>query len=333
MKEFIRRNICLIATILSSLALEGYGQLLSESGFAAPQEGVGSNIALAALTLREGVFPWNMEENVPPVMAEAGEEPAAESEPQTDAAAISETEIAGDPAAAVIETAAEETPAETAVPEAAAEVAAEAAATAFTTVTEDYFSDAVFIGDSRIVGVCEYAGIPNATYYAKTSMTIYKMLNSRVETNKDVRTVREGLQTHKFRKVYLMVGLNEVGVGNTEYFINNYRDVVREIQEMQPDALIYIQGIMHVSARLDRKDNVFSNETINRRNDALAALAEEMGAVYLDINEVYDDENGNLPASYTADDVHLKANHYDLWHDFYLTHAVEVPALPAEEGE
>jgi lysophospholipase L1-like esterase len=342
MKRFLKNNICLFTVVFCSLALEGYGLALTAQGYA-PQEGVGGRIALAALSLREGIFPWNMEtENEMMVMAEAEPDPLPETawEDKSDVFAEAEAILAKEELTEASETAAEDAVAETAAENAEqagtelAETPVEVTDPRFQTVTDDYFSDAVFIGDSRIVGVCEYAGMKNATFYAKTSMTIYKMLESRVETTRDVRTVQEGLKKNHFRKVYLMVGLNELGVGNTEYFINAYRNVVQEIQRMQPDALIYIQGIMHVSGRLDRKkDSVFNNEAINRKNEALAALAEEMGAVYLDVNEAYDDENGDLPASYTADDVHLKANHYDLWHEYYLTHAVEVPETTGESGE
>lgn len=333
MKQFLKNNLCLLLAVLCSLVLEGYGLALSAHGYAVPQEGFGSRIALAVLTLREGIFPWNMTaENEMMVMAEpevVAEDRGEETTVFTEAEAMLTAENAGEIQS---ESTAYEIP--EAVSDPMAGVTEEPETTQFSTVTEDYFSDAVFIGDSRIVGVCEYAGLKDTTFYAKTSMTIYKMMDSRVETTKDVRTVREGLRKHQFRKVYLMVGLNEIGVGNTEYFINTYRDVVQEIHELQPDALIYIQGILHVSKRLERKNEVFSNDTINRRNDALASLAEEVGAVYLDLNEVYDDEYGNLPASFTNDDVHLKANYYDLWREYYLTHAIELPESAAgESGE
>lgn len=362
MKKFLKNNICLLSVVLSCLLLEGYGMVLMQHGYAVPQEGFGGRIALAALSLREGIFPWNMEtENEIMLMAESAPEILSVQAAESEALPVPETvEVPGaEPTKAQSETEEiqtevppEEQPelqTDAQIPEISAsepEIRTEEAIQTpetvivpeepwpvFQNVEDDYFSDALFIGDSRIVGVCEYAGIRNATFYAKTSMTIYKMMDSRVETTKDVRTVREGLQTNHFRKIYLMVGLNEIGVGNTDYFINAYREVVQEIRTLQPDALIYIQGIMHVSGRLDRKGGVFNNETINRRNEALAALAEEMRAVYLDVNEAYDDEDGNLPASFTADDVHLKANHYDLWHAFYLTHAVAVPELTEGDGD
>ncbi|MBR1471661.1 MAG: hypothetical protein IJ600_08480 [Lachnospiraceae bacterium] len=328
MKKSLKNNVCLIIIVICCLALEIYGILLSQRGYVPPQEGVGAEVALALLSIREGVFPWNMETNEMMPADTVPEDPAVASEPAVSLDGAAETAMEeGTDQPAETQTALSEP--EPAKPEVQTEPE-ETWPPAFIEVTDEYFTDAVFIGDSRIVGVYEYAGIPDTTFYAKTSMTIYKMMNSRVETTKEVKTVREGLEKNQFRKVYLMVGLNEIGIGDTEYFIDQYREVVEEIQSLQPDAMIFIQGIMHVSGRLDKKDTVYNNTAINARNAGLQALAEEMHAVYLDVNEAYDDEDGNLPGAFTGDDVHLKANHYDLWHDYYLTHAVELPPIEAE---
>jgi hypothetical protein len=40
------------------------------------------------------------------------------------------------------------------------------------------------------------------------------------------------------------------------------------------------------------------------------------------MNEAVDDENGNLRADLSFDDVHLKASSYELWHQYLLNNAV-----------
>ena len=54
----------------------------------------------------------------------------------------------------------------------------------FTQVTDDYFQDAVFIGDSRTVGISEYSGIENATFLCKTSLSIYDYTKPRSPANR-----------------------------------------------------------------------------------------------------------------------------------------------------
>ena len=88
----------------------------------------------------------------------------------------------------------------------------------FQTVTEDYFNDAAFIGDSRTVGLFEYGGIEErADFYAKISLTIYnvftELLAKDEETGKKI-TALEALTIKQYGKVYLMLGINELGSGS-----------------------------------------------------------------------------------------------------------------------
>lgn len=185
-----------------------------------------------------------------------------------------------------------------------------------------------------MVGVYEYAGIESATYYAKVSMTIYDLMESRVTTDDSVRTVREGLEENQFGKIYLMVGLNELGTGDVDYFITAYQGVIEEIRALQPEAIIYVQGIMHVAGDMDRSDSIFNNDNINERNEALQQLANGEDIFYIDVNEVYDDENGNLRSDCTSDDVHLYGNCYEEWYQFFMHHGVPTDAEGSkEDGE
>ena len=45
---------------------------------------------------------------------------------------------------------------------------------------KSYFDDALFIGDSRTVGISEYSDLKNATYFANTGMSVYNVLKEKV---------------------------------------------------------------------------------------------------------------------------------------------------------
>ena len=195
----------------------------------------------------------------------------------------------------------------------------------FTPVDEDYFTDALFIGDSRTVGLSEYCEPldERATFYAKVSLTIYGALNKPfIKTDSGTITVDEALSKNRFGKIYIMLGLNEMGTGTVETFTEEYASVIDRIRELQPDALIFIQGIMHVSEKKSRQDKYFNNPNINERNEALAQLADNKTIFYMDMNEAVDDENGNLIAELSFDDVHLKASSYQRWYEFLLNHGI-----------
>ncbi|RKM58001.1 acylhydrolase [Butyrivibrio sp. X503] len=197
----------------------------------------------------------------------------------------------------------------------------------FCEVTDDYFEDAVFIGDSRTVGLSEYVEAldTKATFYSKVSLTIYTVLDKpflKMEGKKGKITVDEALSENQFGKVYIMLGLNEMGTGNINTFITKYSEVIARIRELQPDAIIYIQGIMHVTADKSDNDKLFNNPNINERNEALSQLANDEDIFYIDMNESVDDEDGNLITEISFDGVHLKASAYERWHQYLLQHAI-----------
>ena len=60
-------------------------------------------------------------------------------------------------------------------------------------------------------------------------------------------TVEEALSEKQFAKIYLMIGINEMGTGTVESFMKAYGEAVQHLQELQPDAVIYLQAIMKVT--------------------------------------------------------------------------------------
>ncbi|MBQ6993749.1 MAG: hypothetical protein IJN64_04515 [Lachnospiraceae bacterium] len=192
----------------------------------------------------------------------------------------------------------------------------------FTPVTEDYFQDAVFIGDSRTVGISEYSGIENATFLCKTSLSIYDYTKPKI-TYKDKKTsIQEVLQTETFGKIYLMVGINECSYGTPESFYELYREVVEDIRKLQPQALIFIEGNLLVTQSKSDSSQGVTNENISSRNDLIATLANQKDTFYIDINQSSLCENGALIPEFTWDQIHIKAQYYTVWKDFLLQHGI-----------
>ena len=200
----------------------------------------------------------------------------------------------------------------------------------FQTVTEDYFDDALFIGDSRTQGLQLYSTLDNATFYAATSMSIFGIMDS-TETVDGVTGIRNLLQSKQFGKIYIMFGINEAGY-DTDAFVERYGQVVEEIRGYQPDAIIYVQGIMYVTAAKAAAEPVFSNDNIRKKNEGLKDLANGEDIFYLEVNDNLNDGQGNLPEEYTGDGVHLKASYYSLWRDYLLEHAIVTPQMAGQTG-
>ncbi|MDO4284375.1 MAG: GDSL-type esterase/lipase family protein, partial [Eubacteriales bacterium] len=198
----------------------------------------------------------------------------------------------------------------------------------FRSVDEVYFSDAIFIGDSRTVGLYDYGGLQGkTTFLAKESISVYNMYERKLDlyepgAQTQSKTVLEALMTKQYRKVYLSVGVNELGIPDTKEYYQKYREAVAVIRQLQPDAIIYIEGIMHVTEKKSKSDSVFNNTNIVQRNNAIATLANGHDIFYIDMNTAVCDEDGNLRSDLTADGVHLKGSAYALWYDFLLQNAI-----------
>lgn len=213
-------------------------------------------------------------------------------------------------------------------------------------VDDSYFADALFIGDSRTDGLYGYGNMRGvATFLSKESMSIFNIDTKRWNLHeRDGSTIsmslEEALTQRSYRKVYISTGVNELGVPNTVSYYQRFRDVVAYIRAMQPDAIIYIEGIMHVSAAKSQSSNMFTNSLIVERNAALATLANGYDIFYIDMNPSVCDEEGNVYADLTGDGIHLYASAYERWHQFLKDNAIvrtrddlgEVPAVQNPEN-
>lgn len=191
---------------------------------------------------------------------------------------------------------------------------------------DSYFNDAVFLGDSRTLGISDYAGLEGADFFCDNGMTIYKLLEDagvtfqRTGEKMDMKKV---LQEKHYGKIYIMLGMNELGYGDTPMYLKQYLKVLRQLREWQPDAIIYVMANLHVSREKNNMESEFNNININDKNVAAARLANGRDIFYLDCNPLFTDEDGFLQADLTFDGVHLYAQHYDKWRAFLMEHGVE----------
>lgn len=194
----------------------------------------------------------------------------------------------------------------------------------FTTAGDDYFDGACFIGDSRTVGISHYSGIENAVFLCKTSLSIYDYDKPKIIYDGKKTSIKEVLSENQFSKIYIMVGINESGIGTPEMFFDSYRNVIADIRLLQPDALIFLQGNLLVTERKSNDGTSIKNENIIERNALISTLANQRDIFYIDINESSLCENGSLVSDYTWDQVHIRAQYYPIWKEFLLSHAIVI---------
>lgn len=194
----------------------------------------------------------------------------------------------------------------------------------FVTVEEDYFEDAVFIGDSRTVGLQDYGGLDKTDFFATVGMNVYDLWTDKFcEVNGEKVTLEEALTAKQYGKIYFQIGINEMGRGTLDGFMEKYAQSVEKIRELQPEAFIFLQGIMKVTAEKSNSDSIFNNQGIQARNERIAELADGITVFYIDVNEVVCDETGGLRADLTFDNLHLYGSKYGIWVDFLKTRGIK----------
>ena len=190
----------------------------------------------------------------------------------------------------------------------------------FLAETEVSFENTLFIGDSRAEGIAEYAGIEGATFYTASGMSVYTVHKQRRINSLNRRTnLAEILAEKQYERIYVILGINELGY-NYDITMERFKELVEELEAAQPSAQIILNANLHVTAKKAAKDVNYNNVSIDRMNEGLAQIAKERGHVYMDVNPIFDDEEGALGEAYTLDDTHVLAKYYPMWKDF-LTEA------------
>jgi len=195
-------------------------------------------------------------------------------------------------------------------------------------VDKSYFDDAVFIGDSRMYGFCSFNGLVN-NYSAVSLATRSVYSNSFLLDANDPEktyTIIEALKLMKdhFKKVYIALGLNELG--NEWGFIRTYESIIDYIKETIPDVIIYIQDVLPVTKARSEDEDSITNDKIYRYNELLLDLAMRKEVFYLDLTEIFVDDNGDFINDRTlvaGDGVHMSSKAARMQLEYFQNHVVD----------
>ncbi len=189
-----------------------------------------------------------------------------------------------------------------------------------------WFDDAVFIGDSRIGGFQLVAGVWNAEYITFPGMTVkYFFDYDFYPLNGENVTAKEALQSlgTNYKKVYINLGLNELGWAFFSVYYNKLGEIVDTIRAFNPNADIYLITVMPVSEQRSKQVYYESLENVAAINELIAQVAREKKVYYVDVDSIFRDAKGYLPEGYASDGVHLNRDPIMTWRDYLLTHTME----------
>ena len=195
----------------------------------------------------------------------------------------------------------------------------------FEAVDPSYFDDALFLGDSRTVGLRAFGSFTNSAYFAKTGISVNSFFMYPALDEETGLTLTQTLSQKQFKKIYIMIGVNDAGMVPLEDFETQFFDAINEIRLLQPDAVIYIQSILGVTKNKELSDPYhYNNERILERNALLKSKCDGEKLVYLDVFSAFTDKEGYLNQFNSSDGLHLNSSDYDIWCDYLLRHALPV---------
>ncbi|MCI8869127.1 MAG: hypothetical protein HFF39_01040 [Lawsonibacter sp.] len=206
-------------------------------------------------------------------------------------------------------------------------------------VENSYFEDAAFIGDSRTDGFLLYSGIGCGENLTSNGLSIFRLAEKKVlKIDGQSYTLLEALALKQYGKVYLSLGINELGYYNDKGFYQAYCDAIDAIRAAQPNAVIYIQGLIPINEEkvlASGGKDYFKNDHLLIYNDLMKQAAQEKQVAFLNLNPYFADEDGALPEDASSDGIHLKSAYCKLWLEYLQTHTVEFETLYPDgpEGE
>ncbi len=194
-------------------------------------------------------------------------------------------------------------------------------------VEENYLDGALFIGDSRTSILFEYAKWDQTDFFVKNGLTVWDVNTMTLSTVDGTnQTLEQVLRKKNYPKIYIMLGINELGTGNPDSFAGQYQQVIESIRRLQPESLIFLQEILHVTSQKDAEKSYINNQEVNLRNDALRKICDGKQVLYLDINEAFDlAGTKTLDPALSGDGVHIQAKNIQRWKDYLLNHGVLFP--------
>lgn len=200
-----------------------------------------------------------------------------------------------------------------------------------------YFDDAVFIGDSVTLKLKYYitkkrTSDPNfmgkSQFLVAGSLgsgnALWKISSQSVHPtyNGEKMLLEDSIKACNAKKIYIMLGINDVAVYGTDNSVKNMLTLINHIKEKSPDAEIILQSATPIAKGAEGKK--LTNKTLNEYNKKLLELCEEQNFYFLDIASELKDKEGFLSNEYASDKfVHLTDIACDIWINHLITHPIK----------
>lgn len=187
-----------------------------------------------------------------------------------------------------------------------------------------FFKNSVFYGDSVALGFQNYAAKQSSDFlggmivYGTGSYGIANAL--RAVSSTSIHPTYKGYQTQlwdltsylKVDKVFMMFGMNDLGLYGVTDSITNYKTLIDAIREKNPNVKIYILTTTPMTKSYQLQH--LNNSNIRLFNNKIRELASSWNVTVIDVASYLMDSDGYLKSEYASDGkYHLTDAAYKEW--------------------
>ena len=186
--------------------------------------------------------------------------------------------------------------------------------------SSDYFSHTLFAGDSIMVGFKNAlketdSPIKEASFYCiggygvRTAIRPIELGDIHPLYDNQIVNLWTAAQDKNIERLYLMFGLNDIGVTGVETACSNYVSLIDNVLETRPDMEIIVLSTTSMLPGIEYPN--LTNENIAQLNMTMKDICDEHDWTFLDVASSLNDQNGNLLPEYCSDGaLHLNNSAY-----------------------
>ena len=190
---------------------------------------------------------------------------------------------------------------------------------------DDYFSDAVFIGDSMMEYVEMYELLPTASYVwmiGMSPMSVGRRQFRVAGSNGKISTYDMAALYHP-TKIYVWLGANGLDTKSADSVIKDYEKMADDLIARFPDALIYVISPPPMTQKRMSQKNNLKPGRYSTFEGQLQELAARRSFYYIDAYHLIADNNGYMIGKYNmGDGYHLNREGLTVVTDYIRAHTV-----------
>lgn len=200
-----------------------------------------------------------------------------------------------------------------------------------TAVSNEYLSDALFIGDSLLKGFKAFV-----SPYPNNVIADQNAGLDQIYANKSIYYTSPSVQTSLWNaieevmpnpeKVYVLIGANGVPGLENEQSMWYYEDLIVKLKNKFPGKVMYFCALTPLTQELsDQRSPSFCTDKLNDFNSQLLSLCQTQDVYFLQADEWLKDENGYLLPDYDGGDgMHLNKAGHSVLLEYFKTHTISL---------